>query len=482
MAQTITVDDSSLERYIQTARDTGCAPDQVDRFVRAGYIAQPHQLRIHAAARECDNPGGPTHVVVGGTRNSAKTHAVFAQVLIDDCQRYPGAKWLFLRHYRKSASESFDDLAARLLRYVPHTKTTDEIRLPNGSRVLIGGYKDSSDIDKYLGLEYDGLAIEEVTQLTQGKIEMISGSVRSSRVDGYRARQYWTFNPGGIGYSWIKRQVVIPWQQGRETWSRFYYAHWRDNVFCTPEYIQYLDSLEGHLRRSWRDGDLDALEGLAYPDWDETRHVCDPFEIPSSWPRWRAVDYGYHPDPFCALWFARDLATGRVYIYREVYGTGYTDTQQARMITEMTPADERGMISATYAGRDMFATRVSAGQVSTNADEYRRQGIVLTQAQVDRIQGKRKIERALGDLQDGKPGLMVFRTCANWLRTVPLLVLRDGTEDIADGQEDHAYDATRYGLTAYEDIQPRRQDAQTGIPTRAQAALEAWFQQGQAGR
>jgi phage terminase large subunit len=465
---------NSLETYVTAAKASGLPMDQIERFVSAGYVAQPVQLPFHAACRLADEVGGPDFILFGGTRNSAKTHAVFAQMAIDDCQRYPGLKFLFLRNFRKAAGESFDDLSVRLLRHVSHTKTADQIEFPNGSRILIGGFKDQSDIDKYVGIEYDGVAIEEITLLTKEKIELLFGSIRTSRIDGWRVRKYATFNPGGVGYSYIKQIAVEPWRKKQETKTRFFYAHWKDNVFCDQDYIDYLNGLTGHLRKSWRDGDLDAFEGLAFPQWDEVKHVCAPFEIPETWALWRAVDYGYDPDPFSCHWYARDLVTGRVHIYRELYGVGYTDSIQARMINEMTPPSERDRIIATYAGADMFNTRVSAGIVSTNADEYLKHGVRLTRADTNRIGGKRKIDRVLGDLQDGRPGLVVFSSCVHFIRTVPFLVLKQGQEDIMDGQEDHAFDELRYGLTNYQDIKPPKR-AENKQVKRSNAALIAWL-------
>lgn len=461
-----------LERYASAAKDAGCPPDQVERFVRAGYVAQPKQLAFHAAARQADDPAGPNLIALGGTRNSAKTHAVFAQVCLDDCQRYPGLKFLFLRHIKSSAAQSFDDLASKMLRHVPHEKNSERVLFPNGSRVLIGGFKDASDIDKFVGIEYDGIAVEEVSQLSKDKIEAVRGSMRSSRMDDWRERMYWTFNPGGVGYSHIKQTVVSPWKRKQEQSTRFFFAHWSDNVFCNPDYIAYLDGLTGHLRKSWRDGDLDAFEGLAFTTFDENRHVIPPFELPYNWPRWRAIDYGLNPDPFCCLWFARDLATGRIYIYREAYGTGYTDTAQARLVKLNTPPSEH--ISITYAGRDMFANRDrSDSKVSSNADEYYKQGIPLTMADVSRVAGKRKLDRVLSDLPDGRPGLQIFETCENWIRTVPFLVLKPGQEDIADGQEDHPYDASRYGLTNYDEPRPPGEKDKVILPAGYQASMEA---------
>ena len=58
-------------------------------------------------------------------------------------------------------------------------------------------------------LEYDGIGIEEATQLTQRKYEAISTCCRTSKVlaDGphWRPRIYSTTNPGGIGHRWYFR-------------------------------------------------------------------------------------------------------------------------------------------------------------------------------------------------------------------------------------------------------------------------------------
>lgn len=57
---------------------------------------------------------------------------------------------------------------------------------------------------------------------------------------------------------------------------------------------------------------------------------------------------------------------------------------------------------------------------------------------------------------DGEPGLVVFETCANLIRTLPALpydAVR--VEDVDTHAEDHAYDALRYALS-YRVRGPRR--------------------------
>jgi phage terminase large subunit len=88
------------------------------------------------------------------------------------------------------------------------------------------------------------------------------------------------------------------------------------------------------------------------------------------------------------------------------------------------------------------------GVTYTSADEYRDQGVLLWEADNDRINGKKKIDQVLSLLPDGKPGLVIFRNCVNLIRTIPKLARSSSNpEDVADRQEDHAYDTLRYGLT-----------------------------------
>jgi hypothetical protein len=112
----------------------------------------------------------------------------------------------------------------------------------------------------------------------------------------------------------------------------------------------------------------------------------------------------------------------------------------------------------------MWESKSFEGQEFTSADEYAKEGVILTPANNDRLGGKRKVDRLLQDLPDGKPGLQVFSTCPNLIRTLPLMVYDPvRVEDVDTQGEDHAYDALRYGLTntnqkAREENKPRERN------------------------
>ena len=74
-----------------------------------------------------------------------------------------------------------------------------------------------------------------------------------------------------------------------------------------------------------------------------------------------------------------------------------------------------------------------------------RRGSRCTPADRNRIAGKIELHRRLA-LKDGKePGLRIFGTCTNLVRTLPTLPLsKTQSEDVDTKAEDHAYDALRY--------------------------------------
>ena len=436
----------TLETYLTTLRTNNIEIDQTQNFVNGGYVALPWALSFHRAARETDQPNQAVWLLAGGARGPGKSHMILAQVGLDDCQRAPGSKWLFLRKVKYKAQESMEDLVRRIFAYTPHDYKPGlgRVVFPNGSRILIGGFQNDEDIDNYIGIEYDGIAIEELSQLTWRKIMMLLGSLRTSRQD-WRPRLYASTNPGGIGHNDVKQMFIQPWRDHTETRTRFFPGTYHDNPFLNQEYRDYLESLSGPLGKAWRDGDWDVFEGMAFPNWSHELHVIKPFPIPDHWLKWEATDEGY-AKPWCCLWMTKDPGDEAIYVYREAYQTNLTTRQQAQRIKDLTPVGEQ--IAYNLADPSMWARQTADDIVTTSAQVYEQMGIPMMKANNDRILGKRKIDDLLAVRADGKSRLRIFNTCANLIRTLPVLPFDEThAEDVDTDAEDHAYDTLRYGVT-----------------------------------
>src|SRR6516164_6598724 len=181
------------DNYLRTAIELGCPEDQVMNFAKARIGLQERQLAASAAARLCDLADGPTAVGYGGARGGGKSHWLLAQMGADDCQRVPGLKCLLLRKVGKANMEHFEDLRRRLFVGLDHEFSAYRgvLTFENGSRIIAGHFQNESDIDAYLGLEYDVIGIEEATTLTSRKYQDISTCCRTSK-SNWRPRIYST--------------------------------------------------------------------------------------------------------------------------------------------------------------------------------------------------------------------------------------------------------------------------------------------------
>lgn len=459
--QTATIQPSkALDRYLATARTVGCPPDQLRNFRAVGYVAQPKQLHFHAAARACDFPDGPTKVGYGGARGPGKSHAVLAQVGADDCQRLPGAKWLLLRKVGKAAREGFEDLLLRAFPpwvryYIP---SRSQIAFPNGSRILIGHFKDERDVDAYLGLEYDGIAIEEATQLSRAKLEMIATVCRTSK-EGWRPRLYYTWNPGGVGHAYIKQLLVMPWRRGAETETRFIPGTVRDNRHINPEYRATLEGLSGWRRAAWLDGDMDIAAGQFFTNWRHDIHVrLSDFVIPPSARVWCCLDYGF--THYTAVYLLC-LYDGMLTVVDEHCERRWLPPRHSAAIK----ADllERhglrlGNLWRFVASPDAFHTGKDRGG-KTIADQYADEGIMLEPANDSRIGRASQWLQRLGDYEAERViphTIEVCDRCVQLIECIPAMehdphqpeaVLKVDTDDNGDGGDD-PYDGSGYGLMA----------------------------------
>ena len=256
-----------MQRMIQTAKRAGMPRDQLERFLSFGYVPQPRQMLFHAACREADRV--QLSIGYGGARGGAKTHGVFAQVALDDCQRREGLKFLFLRKVQKAAREAINDLRRKVLYACPHKykEQSGIIEFTTDSQIILGHFNYENDIDKYLGLEYDGIAIEEATQLTKSKRDDILTCLRTSRND-WRPRDYNTTNPGGVGHQWFKHTFVEPYRRGEETDTRFIPSTVYDNKMVNTDYRKNLEKLVGWKRKAWLGGDWDVAAGQFFSNWN----------------------------------------------------------------------------------------------------------------------------------------------------------------------------------------------------------------------
>ena len=442
-------------------KSVGCVQEQLVNFTKANLFLQPKQLEFAAKCRECDLDGGPTAVMYGGGRGAAKTHAVWSQIFADDCQRVAGLKVLILRKVGKANQEQINDYRQKLLSAIPHNyrQQAQEIEFPNGSKVMLGNFKDEKDIDKYLGLEYDLIAISESNQLTFTKKKFILTCLRTSK-QGWRPRLYEDTNPGGVGMAENKQMYVVPWRNKIEhlTGTRYVHTTVYDNKFINKEYIKQLETLTGWQRKAWLEGDWDFAAGSFFTNFIPSHHVYPNDKVQfddTKAVRWYAsYDFGFAHNAACIL-FAEDKH-GITYMVDEYVESEQIIAEQAENIKSMIKAHhlDVGALDFFVAGRDCFSRNEDG---KTIAMAFEEQGISLSPAEVDRANGWKRCHSLFGDISrslDSKG--YVHSRCESLITQIQLAqhsskrpgdVEKFNADSEGNGGDD-ALDAWRFGVAS----------------------------------
>ena len=331
-----------------------------------------------------------------------------------------------------------------------------EWRFPSGAKIEFGYVENMTDALRYQGQSYTWIGIDELPQYPSPDIyNFLRSSLRSVDKD-IPVYMRATGNPGNVGSQWVREMFVEPsepntaFDVGIDTpvgkkyiTRRFIPAKLQDNPYLmqTDDYYVMLASLPEVQRKQFLDGDWDAYEDSAFPEFSKTTHVVEPFEIPRGWYKFRAADWGYS-SPACVLWFAVDY-NNNLWIYRELYTKKVTADYFARQVISLEQGEyiHYGVLdSSTWARRGDVGPSIAETMIQ-NGCRWR----PSDRSPKSRINGKLEVHKRF-KVNNEEPGLRIFKTCRNLIRTLSTLPTDNkNPEDVDTNAEDHAYDALRYG-------------------------------------
>lgn len=273
----------------------------------------------------------------GGALGSGKTELLLLLPLI--YRFYEHAKFRGLM-VRRTFPELEQEVIQRSKEFYPSTGAVyNEAKrwwkFPRGGYDRFGHIEHDKDVKKYDGAQYNIERWDEATSHTQFQYEYLVLRRCRSGTSDLPAISRWGSNPGGIGHTYFRKRFIDPYKAGgkilREkntgTLKFFLPATGADNKHLlenNPNYYQRLQGISSEAeRRAMILGDWYTFEGQVFEEFrleplpgepDNARHVIEPFNIPSFWPKIIAIDWGYAAWNY-AIWFAIS-PHGRVYIYR----------------------------------------------------------------------------------------------------------------------------------------------------------------------
>jgi len=419
-------------------------------------------------------------IFFGGARGGGKTDAVLGEWAVHADRYGKSAIGLMVRRSRVELTETFER-AKTIFTPLGASFTTMPMRvvMPGGARLTFAYLERDADAEAYQGHSYTRVYVEEAGNFpTAAPILKLFATLRSG--DGVPCQIRLTGNPGGPGHQWVKARYIDPdplgWRVITDAESgleRVYIpSRVGDNTHLGPDYVQRIKaSGSATLVKAWLDGDWSIIAGAFFPEFSTLSHVVPAQELPPSWARFRAMDWG-SAKPFSVGWYAISdgsmsrFPRGALIRYREWYGSTGEPNTGLRMTAEQV-AD--GILAREKAdGPRMLGVADPAifsedGGPSIGERMHRR-GVIFRRADNARVAQRGAMggwdqvrARLIGDGE--KPALYLFDTCRDLIRTLPGLQHdKARAEDVDTEGEDHAADELRYACMSRPYIAPLKRD------------------------
>ena len=441
-------------------------------------------------------------VLYGGSAGGGKSFGLLA-----DPMRYfghPAFNGLILRRTNDELRElvwKSQELYPKAYPGAKWAEKKSQWTFPSGARLWMTYLERDEDVLRYQGQAFSYIAFDELTQHpTPFAWNYMRSRLRTTDPDlpiYMRA----TTNPGGPGHQWVKQMFIDPapagkrfvatdlesgneltYPEGHEKegeplfYRKFIPASLKDNPYLMEggQYEANLLSLPEMQRRQLLEGDWNIADGAAFPEFKQSVHVCEPFDIPSDWRKFRSCDYGY--SSYSAVhWFAIDPSFETLYVYRELYLSKHTGKDLGRAILEAEAGESihYGVLdSSCWHNRGQLGPSIAEEMIAMGCrwrPSDRTAGA--------RVAGKNQFhERLKVNEETGQAGIVFFNNCRQIIADLPVIPSDPKGSDDIDPRyaSDHAYDSVRYGIMS----RPRAKspfDWGNGVPSYRYKPADATF-------
>lgn len=243
------------------------------------------------------------------------------------------------------------------------------------------------------------------------------------------------------GLTFVYDEIYLNSANSDEVWCEF--IEWADNPFLDKDEIEEFSlTLPENELESRKFGRFRDDSGLVYTEFDENRHVIDPFPIPFEWQNTLSIDPGLN-NPLSCHWYCVDY-DGNVFVVAEHYEAKRDIDYHAEAIKRIS--DEigwrRGYDGRIYSLIDSAANQKTLASVKSVTELFYERGIAVN-PNVDKnlFSGIAKVKEYFKTDK-----IFIFRSCVNLIRE--LKSYRWGDGDVPIKRDDHCLDELRYFIAS----------------------------------
>ena len=240
------------------------------------------------------------------------------------------------------------------------------------------------------------------------------------------------------GLTFIYEEIYLNKGESPDVWYEF--MEWSDNPYLAKDEIETLTkTLSERELDARRFGRFSDESGLVYTEFDENKHVIEPFDnIPFDWQNNISIDPGLN-NPLACHWYCVDY-DDNVYVVAEHYASKRDVEWHSNAIKEKCASlgwhtDGRGRINAII---DSAANQKTLASLKSVTELFYDHGILVNpNVNKDLFSGIARVKEFFKNDR-----IFIFKTCVNLIRE--LKSYRWGKGDTPIKRDDHCVDELRY--------------------------------------
>lgn len=244
---------------------------------------------------------------------------------------------------------------------------------------------------------------------------------------------------------WLKQEIYDPWEAGDPEIDVIQFDSIENPAFPIAEYLERRQKMPAWKFDLMYRGRYAKPAGMIYCDFNESRHIVQPFHLPIDWKRFVGVDPGAVNT--ATVWLAHDKDTDRYYVYNESLEGGETSSGHVAAAIRRSGGSIRGI--------KFFGGAPSEHQFRM---DWATAGCTVEQPPVSDVEGG--IDRVIELMKTDR--LYVFNTCSRLLAEIRSYSRQvdargESTEKIQNKEKYHCFVAgtlvtTDHGQVPIEDI------------------------------
>ncbi len=269
------------------------------------------------------------------------------------------------------------------------------------------------------------------------------------------------------GLTWVYDKIYLNEAKDEDIW--YTQMSWEDNPYLNPNEIKKLSStMSEEELNSRKYGNFMSGMGMVYSEFDITKNVIEPFDVPKSWYDKISIDPGLK-NPLSAHWYACDF-DGNIYVIAEHYEKERTIEYHSARIKEISLSigweKKNGRYEAII---DSAANQTTLSGTKSVTELFYENGIATNPyVNKDLFTGINRVKSYIRNA-NGERRLFIFKNCVNMIREIKGYYW--GNSDAPIKRDDHSLDELRYYIMSRPENRQKEEKITKSIITKDKERL-----------